>query len=148
MALPVLIVLMFGIWEVGRLIQVKQILTNAAREGARTASGAYINGTPVTVNTVQTAVRNYMTSAGLPTAAVSGATIQLVNQSQNSWTNPSDALPLDSFDVNVTIPAGPAFESLKLGSFNRVTNVRQIAVSVNWQSASDTLIVVGNTLPF
>lgn len=146
--LPVLIIVMFGIWEVGRLIQIKQILTNAAREGARTASGAYVNGTPVTVSTVQTSVRNYLTSAGLPSAAVTGATIQLVNKSTNTWVNPSDALPLDSFDVTVTIPSGSPFESLKLGTFNRITNVRSIAVTVNWQSASDSLIVVGNTLPY
>ncbi|MBL9123838.1 MAG: pilus assembly protein [Planctomycetaceae bacterium] len=146
--MPVLIIVMFGIWEVGRLIQIKQVLTNAAREGARTASGAYVNGTPVTVNTVQSAVKNYLTSAGMPTAAVNGATIELINQSPNSWTNPSDAKPLDSFDVKITIPEGTAFESLKLGAFKRLTNVRSMSVTVNWQSASDSLIVVGNDLPF
>ena len=46
--LPVLIIVMFGMWEVGRLIQVNQIVTNAAREGARLAAGGYVNGTPVT----------------------------------------------------------------------------------------------------
>lgn len=146
--LPVLIVIMFGVWEVGRMIQVKQILTNAAREGARTASGAYINGAPVTVSTVQTSVRNYLRSAGLPTAAVNGAAIELINRSNNTWTNPSDASPLDSFDVKVTIPEGAPYESLRMGTFNRLTNVRQIAATVNWQSSSDTLIVVSNTLPY
>jgi Flp pilus assembly protein TadG len=146
--MPVLIIVMYGVWEVGRLIQVKQIMTNAAREGARTASGAYVDGTPVSTSTVQTAVRDYMRTAGLPLAAVNGAQIELLNQSGNAWTHPSDAQPLDPFQVLVTIPQGAAFESLKLGAFNRLTNVRQIAVAVNWQSASDSLIVIGNQLPY
>jgi ABC-2 type transport system ATP-binding protein len=33
--LPFLLVVLLGIWEVGRLIEVQQILNNAAREGAR-----------------------------------------------------------------------------------------------------------------
>src|SRR5215470_4385094 len=33
--LPFLLVVNLGIWEVGRLIQVQQVLNNAAREGAR-----------------------------------------------------------------------------------------------------------------
>ncbi|HEV3137455.1 MAG TPA: TadE/TadG family type IV pilus assembly protein, partial [Pirellulales bacterium] len=78
--LPVLLVLMLGVWEVGRLIQVNQIIVNSAREGARLAAGGYVNGTPVTVAMVQQAVKDYMTSAGLPAAAVSGAQVNLVCQ--------------------------------------------------------------------
>jgi hypothetical protein len=130
------------------LIQIKQVMTNAAREGARAASGAYVDGVPVTVSGVQSTVRNYMTAAGLPTAAVTGASIELINQSGNTWTNPSDAKPLDAFQVVVTIPQGAPFESLKLGPFNRITDVRQIAVAVTWQSSTDELITVSNQLPF
>ena len=39
MTLPLLLTLMLGVWEVGRMIQVQQILVNAAREGARLAGG-------------------------------------------------------------------------------------------------------------
>ena len=64
--LPIVVTLMLGIWEVGRMIEVTQLVTNAAREGARVAAGGNINGTSVTVSTVQQAVKDYMTSAGLP----------------------------------------------------------------------------------
>src|SRR3569623_2064006 len=77
--LPVLLTLMFGVWEVGRLAQVQQILSNAVHDGARIASQGTLNGTPVTVAKVQQAVRDYMPRAGLPRAAVSGAQIQLNN---------------------------------------------------------------------
>ena len=54
--LPLLLILMLGVWEVGRMIQVQQVLVNAAREGARLAGGGYVNGTPVTATMVQQAV--------------------------------------------------------------------------------------------
>ncbi|HWA99735.1 MAG TPA: TadE family protein, partial [Pirellulales bacterium] len=45
--LPVLVTLMLGVWEVGRMIQVYEILDNAVREGARVAAGGTSNNTPV-----------------------------------------------------------------------------------------------------
>ena len=75
--MPIILTLMLGVWEVGRMIQVSQILANAAREGARVAAGGYVNGTAVTVSTVQTEVQNYLTAAGLPSAAATGASNKL-----------------------------------------------------------------------
>src|SRR5205823_2576120 len=61
--LPVLVTLLVGIWEVGRMVQVKQALSNAAREGARAAStGAR------TEAEVDAAVKNYLIAAGLNTS--------------------------------------------------------------------------------
>jgi Flp pilus assembly protein TadG len=144
--LPVLLVLMLGVWEVGRLIQVDQIIVNSAREGARLAAGGYVNGTPVTVAMVQQAVKDYMTSAGLPAAAVSGAQVNLVCQASPSWTDPSAALPLDKFQINVVIPAGAAFNSLRWTPA-KVTSVTQMSVTVNWESLNNSKIVVSATLP-
>ena len=36
--LPLLVLILFGLWEVGRFTEVQQVLWNAAREGARDAS--------------------------------------------------------------------------------------------------------------
>lgn len=146
--LPVLLTLMFGVWEVGRLFEFQQILTNAAREGARAAAGGTINGTPVTVATVQQLTRDYMTAAGVPSAAVSGATITVTNLSGHAWTNPSDAQPLDDFSVTVTIPAGAPFDSLRWSLVNRITGVTQLTASVKWSSANDAKVVVSTSLPF
>ncbi|HEX3871272.1 MAG TPA: TadE/TadG family type IV pilus assembly protein, partial [Pirellulales bacterium] len=130
--LPLLVTLMLGVWEVGRMIQVNEILANAVREGARVAAGGESGGTPVTVSMVQQEVLNYMTSAGLPTAAVSGSTVTLTNLSTNSWTNPSDASPLDKFSVNVTIPSGTAYNSLRWGLVSTITGVSSLSVSTTW----------------
>lgn len=145
--LPVVIVLMMGTWEVGRLVQVDEIVSNASREGARLAAGGASNGTTVTVAMVQQAVRDYMTAAGLPSAAVSGATITLTNLSANTWTDPSDAQPMDQFRVTVTIPSGTAFNSLRLGMVNSLTGVNQISVQTDWVSANDSQITVSASLP-
>ena len=36
--LPFLLVLILGIWEVGRMVMVQQLIANAAREGGRQAA--------------------------------------------------------------------------------------------------------------
>ena len=77
---PVFFVLLFGMIEYGRAVMVEQIITNAAREGARVAiiSGA-------TTTSVTTAVNTYLSGAGIsgatpsvspnPSTASSGATV-------------------------------------------------------------------------
>src|SRR5438309_10828179 len=40
--LPFLLLLLIGIWELGRMIQVQMMLNNAARDGARLAAQANI----------------------------------------------------------------------------------------------------------
>lgn len=146
--LPLLVLFMLGVWEVGRIAQVQEVLSNAAHEGARLASMGMVNQTPVTVAVVQQEVRDYMTSAGLPAAAVSGAQIQLVNNSANSWTNPVDAQPLDAFRVTITIPSGSAFNSLRWILLPSITGAAQISATTNWVSMNDSQVTVNTQLPY
>ncbi len=145
--LPFLLIMMLGTWEVGRMVQVNQILVNAAREGARLAAAGYVNSVPVTAPQVQQAVRDYMTSAGLPSAAVSGAQISLNCLSVPSWTDPYNALPNDRFQVQLTIPSGAVFDSLRWNLFTKITSLNQLSVNVNWQSINNTQVTVLTTLP-
>ena len=146
--LTVLIILLLGLWEVGRLIHVNQIMNNAAREGARLAAGGYVNSVPVTSAQVKQAVRDYMTSAGLPSTAVTGATINLTCQASPTWTDPSAALPLDKFAVSITIPSGAAFNSLKWTLLSAIVGPTSMSVTVNWQSLNNTVITVPTALPY
>ena len=57
---PVFILLVFGMIEYGRMVMVQQILTNAAREGARKA---VLDG--ISTSDVQSAVVTYMNNAGI-----------------------------------------------------------------------------------
>lgn len=60
LVLPLLLVLVFGIIEFGNLWRQYQIVTNAAREGARTAILPSTSDSEVT-----TVLDNYLTNAGL-----------------------------------------------------------------------------------
>ena len=64
--LPILLALLVGIFEFGVAWNRKQVLTNAAREGARLAVLPGI----ATSDTVDTVVDNYLTSAGITPASV------------------------------------------------------------------------------
>ena len=146
--LPVLLTIMLGVWEVGRMLEIHAILTNAVRESARMAAGGLSNDQEVTVAMVQTHVKNYLTAAGLPSAAVNGAVITLTNLSANSWTDPCDAKPQDRFRVTVTIPAGAAYNSLQWSPVSTMTGTTSMTVSADWQSANDSLVTVNATLPY
>ncbi|HVW37129.1 MAG TPA: TadE/TadG family type IV pilus assembly protein [Pirellulales bacterium] len=145
---PLLLTFLLGVWEVGRMAQVQEVLSNAAHEGARLASMGMLNQTPVTVSVVQQAVKDYMTSAGLPSGAVSGAQIQVVNKSANTWTDPADAQPLDAFQVTVTIPSGTAFNSLRWIMLPSITGATQISATTNWMSMNDSEVTVNTQLPY
>lgn len=88
--LPFLFILLFGIWEVGRLLHVNEYVANSAREGGRLAatgnySGSDILGTTTATTTtfdVQSAVANYLQNAGL-TIPPSGVKITVTNETQN-----------------------------------------------------------------
>jgi Flp pilus assembly protein TadG len=146
--MPIMLTLMLGVWEVGRMIQISQILENAAREGARVAAGGYVNGTAVTLSTVQTEVQNYLTAAGLPSTAATGAQTSLTCLASPVWTDPYQALPLDAFTVTVTIPSGAPFNSLRWNLLNKITNVSQLSTTVYWQSANNSQVTVSTTLPY
>jgi Flp pilus assembly protein TadG len=147
MILPMVLVLLFGLWEVGRFVLVSQVLDTAAREGARLAAGGYTNGTPVTCAMVQQAVQDYMTAAGMPSAAVSGTQVNVICQATTVWTDPYQAQPLDPFQVQVTIPSGSAFNALKWTLLPRLTSISQLQLAVTWYSLNNSQVVVSTALP-
>ena len=142
------LILLFGIWEVGRLVQVNQVLYNAAREGARLAAGGSNAGTQVTASMVQQAVKDYLTSAGLPSTAANGTQVTLTCLATPNWTDPYNALPLDKFTVTATIPSGAAFNSLKWSFVTQLTSVNSLTATVNWQSLNNSQVVVSTALPY
>jgi Flp pilus assembly protein TadG len=73
---PVFILLVLGMIEMGRGVMVQQIITNASREGARSA--VLDNST---VSGVQTTVKNYLTGT-LGAAASTAATVNVTIPAQ------------------------------------------------------------------
>lgn len=70
--LPIILLISVGIFEFGRAFQTWQVLTNAAREGARQS----VIGS-ATVADVQTTVRTYMRNGGLSLADSDTVTINV-----------------------------------------------------------------------
>ena len=70
LTLPLLLLVSVSIFEFGRAYQTWQVLTNAAREGARVA---VLPGQ--TAGNVQARVRSYMSSGQLPNGAAAGVAV-------------------------------------------------------------------------
>ncbi len=62
---PLFFLLLLGMIEIGRMVMVQQVITNASREGARIA---VLDGT--TTTDVMNAVESYLTSGGVRNATV------------------------------------------------------------------------------
>jgi len=95
--LPLLVILMLGLWEYGRLLHVKQTVANAAREGGRQAAS-----TMKSTAEVQQHIRNYLARAGLNTTGMADPTV--VNLTNPSCTDPRQAAQLDRLQVTVSLP--------------------------------------------
>lgn len=93
--LPPILTLLLGIWEVGRIVEIQQLLTNAGREGARQATTGQLTNAQV-----QTVVTNYLKEAGLPTTNV----VVGVSDLTSPGTDVSQANYLDNIQVTVSIP--------------------------------------------
>jgi len=93
--LPLALLLMLGTWDVGRMVEVGQILNSAAREGGRSAStGQYTN------SQVQQTVLNYLNNAGLPSTSATVTVTDLTNPG----TDCTLATELDQLQVAISIP--------------------------------------------
>jgi len=146
--LPLLIIVMLGVWEVGRMIQVKQMLVNSAREGARLAAGGYtVNSAPVTQAMVTQACKDYLRGAGLPAATYNGAEVTLTCMASPSWVNPHDAEPLDRFRLRVRIPPGPAYEGTRWSFLPKLTAINELDAQVDWVSLNNEEINIDSNLP-
>lgn len=67
--LPMFLSFLFGIVEYGRLVMMLQLITNAAREGARVA--AFSVGTNITTAQIQTIVQNSMAGFSIQNQTIS-----------------------------------------------------------------------------
>lgn len=129
--LPFVVMLLLGMWEGGRLIEIEQILNNAAREGARQAASGQMN-----YSQVQNVVTNYLTNAGVPTGNVS-VTIRNLGFPGNPPppdNNPQDATQLDQLQVSISMP----FNDVRWTTLSLVTNSgTQLNATAIWSSLKD-----------
>ena len=132
---PLLILLLLGLWEVGRLVEVQQTVNMAAREGGRQASTGQKD-----VSGVQQTVTNYLTRAGINTQ---GITVTVTNMTNNSRSDPTTANQMDRFRITVTLP----FNNVRWVMLNQITNTQSLTAQSDWYSMRDLPVTVSTTLP-
>jgi Flp pilus assembly protein TadG len=122
--MPAILALLVGIWELGRLIEIQQLMTNAAREGARqAATGQY------TKAQVQTIINQYLSVAGLPTTNVTSDAWDITSNC-----DPSAAVYQDCIQVNVSMP----FKDVSWSVLSiLIPPTFQLSTQVQWMTVVD-----------
>lgn len=133
--LPFLLPLLLGVWEVGRLLEAQQILSNAAREGGRHAATG--NATATEVRQV---VIDYLVNNKIP---IANAKVTIENLTSSSRPDPIDANQLDQFRITVEIP----FNEVRWILLDQITNVDTIRGYAEWFSMKDIPIEVNLNIP-
>ena len=102
-----LLVLLFAIFEAGRILNIQQTLTNAAREGARLSVLPLQGGTDTLPSTgvVQARVQSFLNASGLNGAAATVTVNQCCDPSANTCTTPPCAAGSIQYSrVTVVVP--------------------------------------------
>jgi len=119
---PVFVVFVMGLIEVSRGIMMQQVVTNAAREGAR---AAVLDGS--TVSSVQSVVRSYLTAANVP-STVGTITVTIPATRYNNSATVNVSVPYSSVSW-VPIPR-------YLGSMNLTSSASMRCEAVSTSSGS------------
>jgi Flp pilus assembly protein TadG len=147
--MPLLLLLIVGVWEMGRFAQIQQTMCNAAREGARLASQATILNssgayTQITVSSsspnVNTTVAQYLSAAGITN--LTGLQVTYSDLTNPSATDPYLGSQNDQFIVTVTLP----YANVKWSSLSLI-NPQTVGARCTWNILVDTPVVVDTTLP-
>ncbi|HEY2783955.1 MAG TPA: TadE/TadG family type IV pilus assembly protein [Fimbriiglobus sp.] len=149
--LPILV----GVMEVGRLVQVQQIVANAAREGARLAAQAQTLSSDGTITqfkantgnpSVQSAAYQYLIGAGLTKLTSSDVTVTFAYTAPRSdgltATEPYEGEKLQPFDVTVTVQ----YEKLKWINLGFI-GTTSLSYTAHWQILVDDPFSVNVTMP-
>ena len=122
--MPAILALLVGIWELGRLIEIQQLLTNAAREGARQAATGQL-----TQAQTQAVITQYLSVAGLPTTNVVSSAWDTTSNS-----DPSAAVYMDVIQVKVSMP----FKDVSWSVLSiLVPPTFQLSTQVQWMTVVD-----------
>lgn len=144
---PILLSLLLGIWEIGRVVDCMQVLDNAAREAARKAavdsivdpvSGQTVN---IYATDVTNAAKYYLARQGYNTTNVQVTFQDLTN---TGVTDPYQASRLDHLRITVTIPYADVSWGVAT-PFMSPTAV--LTATVDWYNLSNDAFSVNEIIP-
>lgn len=149
---PLMLVILIGIWECGRLIQVQQIMQCAARDAARLAAQANIiatNGayTQINFNTgspnVDQTIRSYLAVSGITNQTGVTTAFTLLDGSGNPISGqPLNGTKNQRFRITITVP----YDNVRWTNLG-IVNPTTLSVSVDWQMLVDDPFSVDTALP-
>lgn len=148
--LPLLLLLVVGVWEVGRLVQLQQVMSAAARDGARIASqgsiinttGAYTQIDMTTSNpNVNETVRDYLYGAGITNLTGLQVTFEYLD-GDTSLTQPYQGAKNQKFRLRVTLP----YENMRLTTLSLI-NPTTLSGECIWLMMMDDPFTLSTTLP-
>jgi Flp pilus assembly protein TadG len=120
---PFLLAALFGIWEIGRLVQIQQVVDNAAREGARQAARG-----DLTSAQVRTAVTNYLEAGGVDTTSNGGVTFTYTDSSSGAPVQRTS--PIDVNNPSLDVSAASPSDQLHMAVNVPYRNVRWLAINL------------------
>ena len=167
LCLPLLLLILTGIFQVGRIVQIQQILWNAARETARDASLGDDN-----LSTTGSSLLSYLQSAdsvafgsGHSTSMISPVitlptnahgytcwdnttnqelfTFYFLDTTNTSVTDPTAMSQLDVFQFAVLVP----YTSVAFTSAVPISGATRLSVKVSWVSMVDAPFSITPSLP-
>lgn len=165
--LPLLLLILFGLWEVGRMTEVQQVMWNAAREGARDASmgqadlatvagyvrvylqssepGAFGQGHATTMQApvVTLPANTYGYTCWDTTANKELFTLTFKDCTATSVTDPTGMAQLDRYEIGIQVP----YASVGWLPVAYVTGKTRLTVAVNWASMVDSPFTLPPSLP-
>jgi Flp pilus assembly protein TadG len=127
--------LLTGVWEVARLVEVQQYLSNAVREGGRQASTGLKN-----VAAIKADVVNYLARNGV-TAADTEVTVE--NLTSPSRADPTQGEQLDQYRVSIKLP----FDRVRWILLGRISSTTELSASATWYSMRDIPIAIDSNIP-
>jgi Flp pilus assembly protein TadG len=165
--LPVFFLILYGLWEVGRIVEVQNVVWNSGREAARDCSLGQDNLAIVANNLLvylQSAEPNAF-GAGHSTSMIAPVismpantygytcwdttanrelfTITFTDTTNPAITDPTGMAQLDLYTVTVQVP----YASVGLVPVAKVTGTTRMKVSVTWASMVDSPFEVAPFLP-
>lgn len=148
--MPLLLMLIVGVWEIGRLVQLQQIMNQAARDGARIASQAHIVNTTgaythidmtTTSPNVTDTVRNHLYCCGITNLNGLQVMFQFLD-GDTSLTEPYQGIKNQRFRLTVTLP----YDNMRWTSLGLI-NPNTLGGECVWQMMSDDPFTLSTVLP-
>jgi Flp pilus assembly protein TadG len=165
--LPLIVLLMTGLWEVGRIVEVSNVMWNGAREAARDASVGQDN-----LQTVATNLATYLQGAeptafrqgdgwalqaptiSLPanttgytcwdtTANVELFTITFTDVTAPAVNDPTLMSKLDHYQIGIQVP----YSTVGWTALAQITGETRLSVAVDWACMKDSPFSISAYLP-